>query len=68
MRDDYIPQPRPPLTDQAAAEILEFLYELIADFEAAYSAKIRRHRRAQQRLQQADQHIDPFDARDVDPF
>lgn len=68
MRDDHIRQPRPPLTDQAAAEILDFLYELIADFEAAYYAKIRRHRRKQERLQQADRHLDPFDDRDVDPF
>jgi hypothetical protein len=68
MRDDHIPQPRPPLTDQAAAEILDFLYELIADFEAAYYAKIRRHRRTQERLQQADRLIDPLDDRHGDPF
>lgn len=66
--DDHIPQPRPPLTDQAAAEILDFLHELIADVEAAYYANIRRHRRKQERLQPADQHIGPLDDRDVDPF
>ncbi len=31
--DDTIPQPRPRLTDEAAAQMLDFLYEFIADFE-----------------------------------
>jgi hypothetical protein len=35
MTDDYVPQPRPPLTDATAAAILDFLYDLITDFEAA---------------------------------
>jgi hypothetical protein len=46
MHDDYIPQPRPPLSDQAAAQVLDFLHDLIADFESAYLVQIQRHRRA----------------------
>lgn len=43
MTNDYIPQPRPPLSDEAAIEILDFLYALITDFEGAYGEQIRRH-------------------------
>jgi len=43
MNDDYIPQPRPPLCDRAAAELLDFLYDLVTDFESAYAAQIRRY-------------------------
>ena len=39
--DDTIPQPRPRLTDEAAAQVLDFLYEFIADFESAYAAQIK---------------------------
>lgn len=46
MTDDYVPHPRPPLTDAAAAAILDFLYDLVADFEAAYAYQLRRHYRA----------------------
>ena len=45
--DDTIPQPRPRLTDEAATQVLDFLYEFIADFESAYAAQIMRHRRVQ---------------------
>ncbi len=45
--DDTIPQPRPRFTDEAAAQVLDFLYAFIADFESAYAAQILRHRRAQ---------------------
>ena len=45
--DDYIPQPRPGLTDQAASQVLDFLYDLIADFESAYAAQILWHRQVQ---------------------
>ena len=37
MTDDYIPQPRPELSDEAAALVLDFLYDLITDFESAYA-------------------------------
>jgi hypothetical protein len=40
---DYIAQPRPPLSDEAASEILDFLYDFITDFECAYADQIRRH-------------------------
>jgi len=41
--DDCIPQPRPRLSDQAAVEILDFLYAFLTDFESAYADQIRRH-------------------------
>jgi hypothetical protein len=43
MTNDYIRQPRPPLSDEAAIEILEFLYAFITDLESAYGEQIRRH-------------------------
>jgi len=39
MTDDYIPQPRPQLSDEAAALLLDFLYDLITDFESATQAR-----------------------------
>jgi hypothetical protein len=32
----------PPLSDEAAAQILEFLYDLALRFESAYAGQIRR--------------------------
>ena len=46
MNDDLIPQPRPVLTDEAAATILDFLHDLVADFESAYYVQLRRHESA----------------------
>lgn len=46
MSDDLIAQPRPVLTDEAAATILDFLYDLVADFESAYYVQLRRHESA----------------------
>ena len=46
MTHDYIPQPRPELSDEAAAMVLDFLYGLITDFESAYAHQIRRHHQA----------------------
>lgn len=40
---DYIPQPRPALSDEAVIAILDFLYDFITDFECAYAHQIRRH-------------------------
>ena len=47
LEDDYIPQPCPHLSDEAAAQILDFLYDLVVDFESAYTAQILRHRHAE---------------------
>ena len=43
MNDDDLPQPRPQLCDEAAVEILEFLYYFVEVFENAYADQIRRH-------------------------
>lgn len=41
---DAIPQPRPRLSDEAAAHMADFLYQLIGDFESAYLTQICRYR------------------------
>lgn len=66
--DDYIPQPRPRLTDEAAAQVLDFLYEFIADFESAYAARILRHRRAQAENLRDRRQLPLFAEDDPDPF
>ena len=66
--DDYIPLPRPRLSDDAAAQVLDFLYDLAADFEPAYAGQILRHRKAEaderrdlrQLILFADPNGDPF--------
>ena len=45
--DDHIPPPRPRLTDEAAAQMLDLLYAFVADLESAYAAQIMRYRREQ---------------------
>ena len=50
MTDDYIPQPRPQLSDEPATLVLDFLYDLITDFESAYASQIRRHHQAEARI------------------
>jgi hypothetical protein len=35
--------PLPPLSDQAAVDVLAFLYDALETFEAHYGAQIRRH-------------------------
>ncbi len=66
--DDTIPHPRPRLTDEAAAQVLDFLYEFIADFESAYAAQIMRYRR-EQASHRLDYSTPPrFDPQDGDPF
>lgn len=68
MADDYVPQPRPPLTDAAAAAILDFLYDFIADFEAAYATQLRQHYRAVARRHRGDS-LQPWrQPTDGDPF
>ena len=68
MTNDYIPQPRPELSDQAAALVLDFLYHLVTDFESAYAHQIRRHHQAEA----ADHPVHPplpvFTDPDADPF
>ena len=71
--DDYIPQPRPRLCDQAASQVLDFLYDLIADFESAYAAQILRHRQAQaqdyrDRSYRDRRQLPLFTGHDGDPF
>ena len=66
--DDYIPQPRPGLSDEAATQVLDFLYDLVADFESAYAGQILRNRQAEAQRQRdlrqltliADPNGDPF--------
>ena len=66
--DDYIPQPRPRLCDQAASQVLDFLYDLIAGFESAYAAQILRHRHAQAQDQRDRRQLPLFTGHDGDPF
>jgi len=42
---DTIGQPRPRLSDEAAAHMADFLYQFIGDFESAYFVQICRYRR-----------------------
>jgi hypothetical protein len=68
MTNDYIPQPRPELSDETAALVLDFLYDLVTDFESAYANQIRRHHQAEA----ADHPVNPppslFTDPDADPF
>ena len=66
--DDYIPQPRPRLCDEAAGQVLDFLYDLIAGFEPAYAAQILRHRHAQAQDQRDRRQLPLFTGHDADPF
>jgi len=68
MTDDYIPQPRPQLSDEAAARMLDFLYDLITEFESAYAGQIRRHHQAEAADHSVSQQL-PLSANpDGDPF
>ena len=66
--DDYIPQPRPRLSDDAAAQVLDFLYDLVADFESAYAGQILRHRQVAAEEHQDRRQLPPFVESDGDPF
>lgn len=68
MTDDYVPQPRPPLTDATAAAILDFLYDFIADFETAYYTQLRRHYRAIARRRRVDPQQPWQEPSDDEPF
>lgn len=70
MRDDYIPQPRPRLCDEAAAQIVDFLHDFIADFESAYLVQIQRHRRKRDDAHGTDRTTTPAQPIDGDgaPF
>lgn len=65
---DSIPQPRPRLTDEAAAQFLDLLYDLVADFESAYAAQILRHRHAQAQHYRDRRQPPLFAEHDGDPF
>jgi hypothetical protein len=39
---------RQPLSDEAAAEIADWLYDFVTDFESAHLHQIRRYRRQQE--------------------
>ena len=68
MDDDYIPQPRFRLTDEAAAQVLDFLYDLVADFESAYAGQILRHRQAAAEHRRDLRQLPPFVDPDGNPF
>ena len=68
MDDDTIPQPRPRLSDDAAAQLLDFLYDLVADFESAYAGQILRHRHAEAERQRNLRQLTLFADPDGDPF
>jgi len=68
MTDDNRPQPRPELSDEAAAQVLDFLYDLITDFESAYAHQIRRHHQAHRNDRQVSLQIPSSAAEDTDPF
>jgi hypothetical protein len=63
MTANYIPQPRPQLSDEDAALVLDFLYDLITDFESAYASQIRRHHQAEA----ADHGVNPQPPWSADP-
>ncbi len=66
MNDDYVPQPRPWLSDEAAAQVLDFLYDLVADFESAYYVQLRRHRHARDAARDVDHPTTPTRRADRD--
>ena len=55
MDDDHIPQPRPPLSSEAAALIRDFLYDLIAHFESAYFVELNQYDRQKQAARHAQE-------------
>jgi hypothetical protein len=68
MTDDNLPQPRPELSDEAAALVLGFLSDLITDFESAYAHQIRRHHQAQRDHRNVRPQTPSSTAQDTDPF
>ena len=68
MGNDDIPQPRPRLTDEAATQMLDFLYDLVADFESAYAGQILRYRQAEAEHQRDLRQLPPCGDPDGDPF
>ena len=66
--DDYIPQPRPRLSDEAAAHVLDFLYDLVAYFESAYAGQILRHRQVEAEQQRDLRQLTLFADPNGDPF
>jgi hypothetical protein len=68
MSHDNIPQPRPRLGDEAAAQMLDFLYDLVANFESAYAGQILRHRQAEAQRQRDRRQLTLFNDPNGDPF
>ena len=68
MGNDDIPQPRPRLTDEAATQMLDFLYDLVADFESAYAGQILRYRQAEAEHPRDLRQLPPCGDPDGDPF
>ena len=58
----------PPLSDQAAASILEFLHELLYQFESTYIGQIRRYREHEGDVPAAVNQLDLFHNPDDPPF
>ena len=58
MRHDTIGLPRPVLSDEAAATILDFLNDFTADFESVYYKQIRRHREQQETLRREERQVE----------
>lgn len=63
---EHDPRPElhlPPLTDEVAVEILDFLHLLLTAFENRYSAQVRRYYRDRSRhnLSEPDRHRAPED-------
>jgi hypothetical protein len=66
--DDYFPQPRPRLSDEAATQVLDFLYDLVANFESAYAGQILRHRQVEAYEQRDLRQLTLFADPNADPF
>ena len=68
MTDENLPQLRPEMSDEAAALVLDFLYDLVTDFESAYAHQIRRYHQAQSHDRDVSLQIPSSTAEDRDPF
>jgi hypothetical protein len=63
---ELMPSDLPPLSDEAAVQILDFLHELVFRFEAHYYGQI--HRWYQQQRESIDSPTNAQSADDDDPF
>jgi hypothetical protein len=65
---NWLPQPLPELSDQTAAEILDFLQIFTDAFENAYANQIRRHYKNLKSDRNSDHHTDTTYGTDDPPF